>query len=186
MGGDPESAVRRPPACAPSWTCPAARAASPARSRARASRSSAATSRSRCCRRPPLDLAAGSGRQTTRHPWLRAGQRRTPAAAQRLARLRRVHPLHDARGSGDARADAARVRARFAPLGHRRLPSQVHVPLPGHPHGREVRLRSHAAVARVDERSHEEFRQAGLAIREIIRVSAPLLSDKWVVLSERA
>jgi SAM-dependent methyltransferase len=33
---------------------------------------------------------------------------------------------------------------------------------------------------------HEEFRQAGLAIREIIRVSAPLLSDKWVVLSERA
>jgi SAM-dependent methyltransferase len=33
---------------------------------------------------------------------------------------------------------------------------------------------------------HEEFRQAGLAIREVIRVSAPLLSDKWVVLSERA
>jgi SAM-dependent methyltransferase len=33
---------------------------------------------------------------------------------------------------------------------------------------------------------HEEFRQAGLAIREIIRVSAPLLSDKWVVLSERS
>ncbi len=33
---------------------------------------------------------------------------------------------------------------------------------------------------------HEEFRQAGLAIRQIIRVSAPLLSDKWVVLSERA
>jgi SAM-dependent methyltransferase len=33
---------------------------------------------------------------------------------------------------------------------------------------------------------HEEFRQAGLAIREIIRVSAPLLSDKWIVLSERA
>ena len=32
---------------------------------------------------------------------------------------------------------------------------------------------------------HEEFRQAGLTIREIIRVSAPLLSDKWVVLSER-
>jgi SAM-dependent methyltransferase len=33
---------------------------------------------------------------------------------------------------------------------------------------------------------HEEFRQAGLAIREIIRVSAPLLSDKWLVLSERS
>jgi SAM-dependent methyltransferase len=33
---------------------------------------------------------------------------------------------------------------------------------------------------------HEEFKQAGLAIREIVRVSTPLLSDKWVVLAERA
>ena len=33
---------------------------------------------------------------------------------------------------------------------------------------------------------HEEFRQAGLRIIEIIRVSTPLLSDKWVVLAERA
>ena len=33
---------------------------------------------------------------------------------------------------------------------------------------------------------HEEFRQAGLRIIEIVRVSTPLLSDKWVVLSERA
>ncbi|MBC8027560.1 MAG: class I SAM-dependent methyltransferase [Steroidobacteraceae bacterium] len=31
----------------------------------------------------------------------------------------------------------------------------------------------------------EEFRQAGFAIRDIIRVSTPLLSDKWVVLAER-
>jgi ubiquinone/menaquinone biosynthesis C-methylase UbiE len=33
---------------------------------------------------------------------------------------------------------------------------------------------------------HEEFRQAGLKILEIVRVSTPLLSDKWVVLAERA
>jgi SAM-dependent methyltransferase len=33
---------------------------------------------------------------------------------------------------------------------------------------------------------HDEFKRAGLAIREIVRVSTPLLSDKWVVLSERA
>jgi SAM-dependent methyltransferase len=32
----------------------------------------------------------------------------------------------------------------------------------------------------------QEFRDAGLAIRSVIRVSAPLLSDKWVVLAERA
>jgi ubiquinone/menaquinone biosynthesis C-methylase UbiE len=32
---------------------------------------------------------------------------------------------------------------------------------------------------------HEEFRQAGLKILEIVRVSTPLLSDKWVVLAER-
>jgi SAM-dependent methyltransferase len=31
-----------------------------------------------------------------------------------------------------------------------------------------------------------EFRDAGLAIREVVRVSTPLLSDKWVVLAERA
>jgi len=42
-------------------------------------------------------------------------------------------------------------------------------------------------LSRVSTRDlHDEFRQAGLAVREIIRVSAPLLSDKWVVLSERA
>jgi SAM-dependent methyltransferase len=32
----------------------------------------------------------------------------------------------------------------------------------------------------------QEFRDAGFAIRSVIRVSAPLLSDKWVVLAERA
>ncbi|MDF3021140.1 MAG: SAM-dependent methyltransferase, type 11 [Steroidobacteraceae bacterium] len=32
----------------------------------------------------------------------------------------------------------------------------------------------------------QEFRDAGLSIRSVIRVSAPLLSDKWVVLAERA
>ena len=32
----------------------------------------------------------------------------------------------------------------------------------------------------------QEFRDAGLQVREVVRVSAPLLSDKWVVLSERA
>lgn len=31
----------------------------------------------------------------------------------------------------------------------------------------------------------QEFRDAGLTIRSVIRVSAPLLSDKWVVLAER-
>jgi ubiquinone/menaquinone biosynthesis C-methylase UbiE len=33
---------------------------------------------------------------------------------------------------------------------------------------------------------HEEFRQAGLKVLEIVRVSTPLLSDKWVVLAEKA
>src|SRR5688572_21577819 len=32
----------------------------------------------------------------------------------------------------------------------------------------------------------QEFRDAGLSIRSVIRVSAPLLSDKWVVLAERS
>jgi len=32
----------------------------------------------------------------------------------------------------------------------------------------------------------QEFRDAGFAIREVVRVSTPLLSDKWVVLAERA
>lgn len=42
-------------------------------------------------------------------------------------------------------------------------------------------------LSRVSTRElHEEFRAGGFAIREIIRVSAPLLSDKWVVLAERA
>ncbi len=42
-------------------------------------------------------------------------------------------------------------------------------------------------LSRVSRRDvHEEFRQAGFAIREILRVSTPLLSDKWVVLAERA
>lgn len=33
---------------------------------------------------------------------------------------------------------------------------------------------------------HGEFRDAGLAIRDIVRVSTPLFSDKWIVLAERA
>jgi ubiquinone/menaquinone biosynthesis C-methylase UbiE len=32
----------------------------------------------------------------------------------------------------------------------------------------------------------QEFRDAGFKIREVVRVSAPLLSDQWVVLAERA
>jgi hypothetical protein len=32
----------------------------------------------------------------------------------------------------------------------------------------------------------QELRDAGLVIRSVIRVSTPLLSDKWVVLAERA
>ena len=32
----------------------------------------------------------------------------------------------------------------------------------------------------------QEFNAAGFAIRKVIRVSAPLLSDKWIVLAERA
>jgi ubiquinone/menaquinone biosynthesis C-methylase UbiE len=31
---------------------------------------------------------------------------------------------------------------------------------------------------------HEEFRKAGFVVRDVIRVSTPLLSDKWVVLAE--
>jgi SAM-dependent methyltransferase len=42
-------------------------------------------------------------------------------------------------------------------------------------------------LSRVSSRElHEEFRQGGLVIREIVRVSTPLLSDKWVVLAERS
>ena len=42
-------------------------------------------------------------------------------------------------------------------------------------------------LSRVSRRDLEqEFRDAGFAIRSVIRVSAPLLSDKWVVLAERA
>jgi hypothetical protein len=33
---------------------------------------------------------------------------------------------------------------------------------------------------------YQEFTAAGFAIRRIVRVSAPLLSDKWIVLAERA
>lgn len=33
---------------------------------------------------------------------------------------------------------------------------------------------------------HEEFREAGFLIRDIVRVSTPLFSDKWIVLAERA
>ena len=33
---------------------------------------------------------------------------------------------------------------------------------------------------------HEEFRQAGFRIVTVVRVSTPLLSDKWVVLAEKA
>jgi ubiquinone/menaquinone biosynthesis C-methylase UbiE len=33
---------------------------------------------------------------------------------------------------------------------------------------------------------NKEFADAGFAIRKVIRVSAPLLSDKWIVLAERA
>ena len=41
-------------------------------------------------------------------------------------------------------------------------------------------------LSRVSTRElHEEFTQGGFQIREIIRVSTPLLSDKWVVLAER-
>jgi hypothetical protein len=32
---------------------------------------------------------------------------------------------------------------------------------------------------------HEEFHQAGFRIVEVVRVSTPLLSDKWVVLAEK-
>ncbi len=39
-------------------------------------------------------------------------------------------------------------------------------------------------VSRAD--LEQEFRDAGFAVRQVIRVSAPLLSDKWVVLAERA
>ena len=39
-------------------------------------------------------------------------------------------------------------------------------------------------VSRAD--LEQEFRDAGFAVREVIRVSAPLLSDKWVVLAERS
>jgi len=42
-------------------------------------------------------------------------------------------------------------------------------------------------LSRVSRRELEkEFTDAGFAIRKVIRVSTPLLSDKWVVLAERA
>ncbi len=139
-------------------------------------------------RKAAVPGTAEDGRRTAaRDPRLRAGERRAAAAAQRFARLRRLHPLHDARRSRDARAHAARVRARLAPLGHRRLSPQVHVPLRAHAHVRQARPGPHAAVARVDAgTATRSSAQAGFAIRRVIRVSTPLLSDKWVVLAERA
>jgi SAM-dependent methyltransferase len=42
-------------------------------------------------------------------------------------------------------------------------------------------------LSRVSRQDLErEFRDAGFAIREVVRVSTPLLSDKWVVLAERS
>jgi ubiquinone/menaquinone biosynthesis C-methylase UbiE len=42
-------------------------------------------------------------------------------------------------------------------------------------------------LSRVSRKELEkEFADAGFAIRNVIRVSAPLLSDKWIVLAERA
>jgi hypothetical protein len=42
-------------------------------------------------------------------------------------------------------------------------------------------------ISRVSRKNLEqEFRDAGFAIRAVIRVSAPLFSDKWIVLAERA
>ncbi len=42
-------------------------------------------------------------------------------------------------------------------------------------------------LSRVSRRElTQEFTDAGWAIRQVIRVSAPLLSDKWIVLAERA
>jgi SAM-dependent methyltransferase len=42
-------------------------------------------------------------------------------------------------------------------------------------------------LARVSRAGVEqEFRDAGFTVREIVRVSTPLLSDKWIVLAERA
>lgn len=44
-----------------------------------------------------------------------------------------------------------------------------------------------APLSRVSRKDLEqEFRDAGFTVRSVIRVSAPLLSDKWVVLAERA
>jgi ubiquinone/menaquinone biosynthesis C-methylase UbiE len=44
-----------------------------------------------------------------------------------------------------------------------------------------------APLSRVSHRELErEFGAAGFAIREVVRVSTPLLSDKWVVLAEKA
>ena len=44
-----------------------------------------------------------------------------------------------------------------------------------------------APLSRVSRADLErEFRDAGFAIRQVVRVSTPLLSDKWVVLAERA
>jgi hypothetical protein len=42
-------------------------------------------------------------------------------------------------------------------------------------------------LSRVSRKELEqEFTDAGFAIRSVIRVSTPLLSDKWIVLAERA
>src|SRR5688572_16368175 len=54
-----------------------------------------------------------------------------------------------------------------------------------HPSGR--RGIGRPPLSRVSRKELEkEFSDAGFAIRNVIRVSAPLLSDKWIVLAERA
>ena len=97
-----------------------------------------------------------------RDPRLRAGQCRTFAAAQRFTRLRRQHPLHDARRSGHARTHAARVPSRLAPLGRHRLPPLLLVSLRAHAHARQARHRPAAAVACVAQGTRERVRRCGV------------------------
>ena len=78
------------------------------------------------------DIPEG-GRQPNIRGYLQANAEALPLRDD-VARLRGVHPFHDACRSGDPGAHAARVPPRFPPLGGDRLSPQVHIPLRAHTH----------------------------------------------------
>ena len=85
------------------------------------------------------ETAHGAARQ---HRGLRARRRRGAAVRDEVGRLPDEHPLPVPRGQRDAPANAARVRPRVAQVGHRRLSSQIFLPL------RRMESGEHARVSR--------------------------------------